>query len=311
MGKDLKPKEQRRRPRYWQFTYIHAKHCFTQRHRKLLTIVSHNCCLQAQKRQSISESPETISHFKIESTETSDSAREQINILSPQVDTTPEKGSDVHLNDNDGTPYENSMIQRINKQQQDLEKDSTASIPSTETPGIGVSETDAGHLEASPILTDKEAVTSTSNGELVNEIASVGREEHPLPLIAKEVVAKEVEVMHENNQVQSVDAGQDNRYKDADVPPNSDQERSPSISTDVPSNRKNQLEVADGNEEPVIERSKQLEPKTGSSPLKVQEQDQLEEVSYLLWGEYSYTSFVLDLNLVTLPFRLLLSSFFS
>lgn len=270
-----------------------------------MIIVSHNSCLQAQKRQSISESPETISHNKIESTETSDSAREQINILSPQVDTTPEKGSDVHLNDNDGTPYENSMIQRINKQQQDLEKDSTASIPSTETPGIGVSETDAGQLEASPILTDKEAVTSTSNGELVNEIASVGREEQPLP------IAKEVEVMHENNQVQSVDAGQDNRYQDADVPPNFDQERSPSIATDVPSNRKNQLEVADGNEEPVIERSKQLEPKTGSSPLKVQEQDQLEEVSYLLWGEYSYTSFVLDLNLVTLPFRLLLSSFFS
>ncbi|KAK9947827.1 hypothetical protein M0R45_003430 [Rubus argutus] len=236
---------------------------------------------KAQKRQSISESPETISHNKIESTETSDSAREQINILSPQVDTTPEKGSDVHLNDNDGTPYENSMIQRINKQQQDLEKDSTASIPSTETPGIGVSETDAGQLEASPILTDKEAVTSTSNGELVNEIASVGREEHPLP-IAKEVVAKEVEVMHENNQVQSVDADQDNRYKDADVPPNFDQERSPSIATDVPSNRKNQLEVADGNEEPVIERSKQLEPKTGSSPLKVQEQDQLEEAQGLL-----------------------------
>ncbi|KAK9947801.1 hypothetical protein M0R45_003406 [Rubus argutus] len=107
---------------------------------------------KAQKRQSISESPETISHNKIESTETSDSAREQINILSPQVDTTPEKGSDVHLNDNDGTPYENSMIQRINKQQQDLEKDSTASIPSTETPGIGVSETDAGQLEASQFL---------------------------------------------------------------------------------------------------------------------------------------------------------------
>lgn len=246
-----------------------------------MTIVTHNWCLQAQKRQSISESPETISHNKIESTETSDSAREQTNILTPQVDATPEKGSDVHLNDNDGTPYENSMIQTISKQEQDLEKDSTASIPLTETPGIGVSETDAGQLEASPILTDREAVTSTSNGELVNEIAAVGREEHLLPLIAKEV-----EVVHENNQVQSVDSGQDNRYKDADVPPNFDQERSLSIATNVPSNRKNQLEVADGNEEPVIERSKQLEPKAGSSPLKVQEQDQLEEVSYLLWGEY-------------------------
>lgn len=245
-----------------------------------MTIVTH-WCLQAQKRQSISESPETISHNKIESTETSDSAREQTNILTPQVDATPEKGSDVHLNDNGGTPYETSMIQTINKQEQDLEKGSTASIPLTETPGIGVSETDAGQLEASPILTDREAVTSTSNGELVNEIASVGWEEHLLPLIAKEV-----EVGHENNQVQSVDAGQDNRYKDADVPPDFDQERSPSIATNVSSNRQNHLEVADGNEEPVIERSKQLEPKAGSSPLKVQEQDQLEEVNYLLWGEY-------------------------
>ncbi|KAM5547590.1 golgin candidate 1 [Rosa sericea] len=232
---------------------------------------------KAQKRQSINETSETSSHNKTESLEKSDSAHAQINILTPQVDSTPEKAGDVHLNDNGGTPSENPVIQTINEQQQDLEKDSTASIPITETPGIGVSETDAGQLEASPILTDREAATSTSNGELVNENAAVGREEHPSPLIAKEV-----EVVHENNQVQSVDAGQDKRSKDADVPPTPVQERSQSIATDVPSNRKNQSEVADGNEEPVLERSKQLEHKAGSSPSKVREQDQLEEAQGLL-----------------------------
>ncbi|XP_024181904.1 golgin candidate 1 isoform X1 [Rosa chinensis] len=232
---------------------------------------------KAQKRQSINETSETSSHNKTESLETSDSAHAQINILTPQVDSTPEKASDVHLNDNGGTPSENPVIQTINEQQQDLEKDSTASIPITETPGIGVSETDAGQLEASPILTDRESATSTSNGELVNENAAVGREEHPLPLIVREV-----EVVDENNQVQSVDVGQDKRSKDADVPPTLVQERSQSIATDVPSNRKNQSEVADGNEEPVLERSKQLEHKAGSSPSKVPEQDQLEEAQGLL-----------------------------
>ncbi|KAL6221870.1 hypothetical protein ACLB2K_005262 [Fragaria x ananassa] len=232
---------------------------------------------KAQKRQSINETSETSSHNKTESPETSGSAHAQINIPTPQVDSTPEKGSEFHLNDNNGTPSENPVIQTINKQQKDFEKDSTASIPIIETPGIGVNEMDAGKPEVSPIPTDREGSTSTSNGELVNEIPAVGQEEHPSP-----VIATEVDIVHENNQVQSVDAGQDNRSKEAGVPPTSDQERSQSIATDVPSNTKGQLEVADGKEEPVLERSKQLEHKAGSSPIKVQEQDQLEEAQGLL-----------------------------
>ena len=81
------------------------------------------CCFQAQKRQSINETSETSSHNKTESPETSGSAHAQINIPTPQVDSTPEKGSEFHLNDNNGTPSENPVIQTINKQQKDFEKE--------------------------------------------------------------------------------------------------------------------------------------------------------------------------------------------
>ncbi|XP_050368945.1 golgin candidate 1 [Argentina anserina] len=228
---------------------------------------------KAQKRQPINETSETSSKNKTEAPETSASALAQ----TPQVDSKPEKGSDVHLNDNDGTSSENPVIQTIEEQQKDLKTDSTASIPMNETPGIGTSETDAGKLEASPVPTEREASSSTSNGKLVNKIATVGPEEQHLP-----VVAKEVEVVHENNHVDSVDAAQDKRSKDAGAPSTFEQERSHSTATDVPSNKEGQLEVADGSEEPVLERRKQNEHKAGSSPIKVQEQDQLEEAQGLL-----------------------------
>ncbi|PQQ10631.1 golgin candidate 1 isoform X1 [Prunus yedoensis var. nudiflora] len=213
---------------------------------------------KAQKRQSINESPNT-----------SDSAREQISILTSQVDATPEIDSDAHLNDNDGTPSVNPSSQPINEKQQNLEKDSTVSIPLTETTAIEVGQNNADEAEASTTSTDKEAVTSTSNGELVNEIPSDGHEEHPFPLSAKEV-----EVVDENHQVESVDAGQDNKSRDADVHPETDQNRTESTTTTAISNRETQSKVADGNEEPVIEQSKQVEHKAGSTPVKVQEQDQ-------------------------------------
>ncbi|XP_021807209.1 golgin candidate 1 isoform X2 [Prunus avium] len=221
---------------------------------------------KAQKRQSMNESPNT-----------SDSAREQISILTltSQVDATPEIDSDAHLNDNDGTPSVNPSSQPINEKQQNLEKDSTVSIPLTETTAIAVGQINAHEVEASTTSTDKEAVTSTSNGELVNEIPSDGHEEHPFPLSAKEV-----EVVDENHQVESVDAGQDNKSRDADVHPETDQNRTESTTTTAISNRETQSKVADGNEEPVIEQSKQVEHKAGSTPVKVQEQDQSKQVEH-------------------------------
>ncbi|XP_008242507.1 PREDICTED: golgin candidate 1 isoform X3 [Prunus mume] len=219
---------------------------------------------KAQKRQSMNESPNT-----------SDSAPEQISILTSQVDVTPEIDSDAHLNDNDGTPSINPSSQPINEKQQNLEKDSTVSIPLTETTAIELGQNNADEAEASTTSTDKEAVTSTSNGELVNEIPSDGHEEHPFPLSATEV-----EVVDENHQVESVDAGQDNNFRDADVHPETDQNRTESSTTTAISNRETQSKVADGNEEPVIEQSKQVEHKAGSTPVKVQEQDQSKQVDH-------------------------------
>ncbi|XP_034223708.1 golgin candidate 1 isoform X3 [Prunus dulcis] len=219
---------------------------------------------KAQKRQSMNESPNT-----------SDSAREQISILTSQVDATPEIDSDAHLNNNDGTPSVNPSSQPINEKQQNLEKDSTVSIPLTETTAIEVGQNNAHEAEASTTSTDKEAVTSTSNGELVNEIPPDGHEEHPFPLSAKEV-----EVVDENHQVESVDAGQENKSRDADVHPETDQNRTESTTTTAISNRETQSKVADVNEEPVIEQSKQVEHKAGSTPVKVQEQDQSRQVEH-------------------------------
>ncbi|XP_050127927.1 golgin candidate 1-like isoform X2 [Malus sylvestris] len=220
---------------------------------------------KAQKRQSMHHSQKI-----------SDSAREQISTLASQADVTPEIDSDVRLNENDGTPSADPTSRIINEQQQNLDKDTTISIPLTETRAFEVDESNVEQAEASTTITDREAITSTSNGKIVNEIASDGCEEHPLPSSAKEV-----EVVDENHQVGSVDAGQDNKSRAPDVHPEIDQGRSEST-TDSISNSETQLKVTDGNEEPVVEKNKQLEHKSGSSSVKVQEQDQIEEAQGLL-----------------------------
>ncbi|KAM1090194.1 hypothetical protein ACFX14_017865 [Malus domestica] len=220
---------------------------------------------KAQKRQSMHHSQKI-----------SDSAREQISTLASQADVTPEIDSDVRLNENDGTPSADPTSRIINEQQQNLDKDTTISIPLTETRAFEVDESNVEQAEASTTITDREAITSTSNGKIVNEIASDGCEEHPLP-----PSAKEVEVVDENHQVGSVDAGQDNKSRAPDVHPEIDQGRSEST-TDSISNSETQLKVTDGNEEPVVEKNKQLEHKSGSSSVKVQEQDQIEEAQGLL-----------------------------
>ncbi|XP_068343413.1 golgin candidate 1-like isoform X2 [Pyrus communis] len=222
---------------------------------------------KAQKRQSTNESQKM-----------SDSASEQISTLTSQTDVTPEKDSDAHLNENGGAPFfADPTSQTINEQQQNHEKDPIMSIPLTETRAIEVGESNAERAEASTTLTDREANTSTSNGKLVNEIDSDGHEEHPLPS-----PAKEVEVVDENHQVESVDAGQDSKSRNSDVHPEIGQGRTESINTDAISNRETQPKVADGNEEPVVEKNKLIEHKSGSSPVKVQEQDQIEEAQGLL-----------------------------
>ncbi|KAM0969658.1 hypothetical protein TB2_017501 [Malus domestica] len=220
---------------------------------------------KAQKRQSMHHSQKI-----------NDSAREQISTLASQADVTPEIDSDVRLNENDGTPSADPTSRIINEQQQNLDKDTTISIPLTETRAFEVDESNVEQAEASTTITDREAITSTSNGKIVNEIASDGCEEHPLP-----PSAKEVEVVDENHQVGSVDAGQDNKSRAPDVHPEIDQGRSEST-TDSISNSETQLKVTDGNEEPVVEKNKQLEHKSGSSSVKVQEQDQIEEAQGLL-----------------------------
>ncbi|KAG6723568.1 hypothetical protein I3842_03G214900 [Carya illinoinensis] len=193
--------------------------------------------------------------------------------MMPLVDVKPENDMAVQLVENDGTPTI-SISQTNNVQEHNIEKDSPlVGIPPTERPVSDVVENNDRHMEVPSILTDVEAVSSTSNGELVNENASDVPNEHPFLSLP----AEKVEIFNEdipNDASQSIKSG------DTDVKLKIDLESSQSVSTDFPRNSDTQLKDAVIKVEPLVDQKRQQELKVDDSQMKVQEQ--LDEAQGLL-----------------------------
>ncbi|XP_042972908.1 golgin candidate 1-like isoform X2 [Carya illinoinensis] len=203
----------------------------------------------------------------------SDTSQDQTSAMMPLVDVKPENDMAVQLVENDGTPTI-SISQTNNVQEHNIEKDSPlVGIPPTERPVSDVVENNDRHMEVPSILTDVEAVSSTSNGELVNENASDVPNEHPFLSLP----AEKVEIFNEdipNDASQSIKSG------DTDVKLKIDLESSQSVSTDFPRNSDTQLKDAVIKVEPLVDQKRQQELKVDDSQMKVQEQ--LDEAQGLL-----------------------------
>lgn len=209
--------------------------------------------MQAQKRVPVNES---------------DTLQEQTSIVTSQVDLTPENDRAAQLVENEGTPTK-SVSQTDDVQQHSFDNDyPMVGIPLTETLANDVVKHDADAMEVPSTVADVEAVSSSSNGEPVNENTSdVHKEQPPLSLPTKEVNIA--------NEDQPIDAGQ-SKPGDTDVTGKIDLDSSQSVSTDLPSNSETQLKDADVKVEPLVNQNRQQENKANGSPLK--EQDQLDEV---------------------------------
>ena len=141
--------------------------------------------------------------------------------------------------ENEETLPSKSITQTSTENQHDAEKDATVTADSAK---------------------------STSNGELLNEKDLDVPVEHPPPLL------KEIAVVNENH---PIDDGQNIKSKEADVPVNIDQEKSQSTVTSSPVNKETSTKVADFKVEPLVNQKKQLENKADSSPVTVQELDEV------------------------------------
>ncbi|GMY36154.1 golgin candidate 1 isoform X1 [Fagus crenata] len=202
----------------------------------------------------------------------SDTLQEQTSIVTSQVDLTPENDRAAQLVENEGTPTK-SVSQTNDVEQHSIDNDyPMVGIPLTETLANDVVKHDADAMEVPSTVAGVEAVSSSSNGEPVNENTSdVHKEQPPLSLPTKEVNIA--------NEDQPIDAGQ-SKPGDTDVTGKIDLDSSQSVSTDLPSNSETQLKDADVKVEPLVNQNRQQENKANGSPLK--EQDQLDEAQGLL-----------------------------
>ncbi|KAJ6914118.1 hypothetical protein NC651_016391 [Populus alba x Populus x berolinensis] len=146
----------------------------------------------------------------------------------------------------------------------------TLSVENEETlPSKSITQTSTENqhdAEKDATVTAVGSAKSTSNGELLNEKDLDVPVEHPPPL------PKEIAVVNEDH---PIDDGQNIKSKEADVPVNIDQEKSQSTVTSSPVNKETSTEVADFKVEPLVNQKKQLENKADSSPVTVQELDEV------------------------------------
>ncbi|XP_062090880.1 golgin candidate 1 isoform X2 [Humulus lupulus] len=207
---------------------------------------------------------------------TTDTAQEQNDTITSQVAVTPEKDKDTLLNKNDGTSSSYSTVQTTTENQDDFNNNSPLlEIPHTEALGNDKSKNDTNLVEVPVNNTDQEAVTSTSNVELLNESISEVCEDISLPI--GPVPAEEVEIV---NTLDPVETDPGTKSGDTDVSRKIDQEKSQSTNVDVLKDGETQSRVADLNIEPLSNQKKQEEQKAVASPKKVQEQ--LDEAQGLL-----------------------------
>ncbi|KAJ6435439.1 hypothetical protein OIU84_000597 [Salix udensis] len=117
-----------------------------------------------------------------------------------------------------------------------------------------------------------DSATSTSNGELLNERDSDVPVEHRAPLPVKEI--QTVKEDHPSDDGQNIKSGE------ADVPVETDHEKSLSTPTSSPVCKESSLKDADLEVEPLANKKTQLENKADTSPMTMQ--DQLDEAQGLL-----------------------------
>lgn len=217
--------------------------------------------MQAQKRLSTNE-PSKIN----------DTAQVQTGTQPAVSDIAPDKDRATRSFENDETTSSNSTAQANNEQLQNGNKDASVfGIPSLETLPNDMVKPEADLPEVAPTVTDVEAIASTSNGELVNDKADAN-EGQPASLSP----TAGVEIVSEDH---PVEAGQNIKSRDADVPSQIDQEGSQSVNVDAPSSSDTQSNDSESKVETISNQKKQQEHKGDASPMKLQ--DQLDEVKYL------------------------------
>lgn len=219
-----------------------------------------------------------------------DSVREQTGTLAPQaVNATPVTDRDAPLNQNDVAASEKSLVQKTNEQIENLGNDSPLSgIPILEASKSDDTENDTDNGKVQVPVTEEIDVTSTSNSDLLSESTVETHEDNSSPL-----PSKEIKIASDDHTI-VVEPGL--KHEDSDIPPKIDQEISQSDKIDVQKNNETPVEVADDKGEASVNQTKQEEQKTDTSPQK--EQDQLDEVKYLLSGK------ILDLTFIRNFFRL-------
>lgn len=174
--------------------------------------------------------------------------------------------------ENEGTHSSKPIAQTSTEQQHNADKDAS-SIWSSGTLANEVDIHNVDHVEVPVTVNIADTVTSTSNGELLNEKASDVPVEHP----PSRLPAKEIEVGNEDH---PIDGGQNIKLRDAKIASNIDQERSQSTISDSPVNIETPIKDADHKVEPLVNQKNQEEHKADTSPMNIQ--DQLDEVNYLL-----------------------------
>lgn len=211
-----------------------------------------------------------------QSYKSSDAAGELTSTQTSQLDVAFDKDRTTVSVENDATPSSKLMPQTVTEQQQNTDEDAS-STTSSERLASEVIKQDSDHMEVPVTAADVDAATSTSNGELVNEkVSDVPIEHPPSPL-----PAKEIEVLNEDHQDHPIDAGQDIKLRDADVPSKIDQEISPLAINDPLINGETLIKDADIKTEPLVnQQNQQQQLKADTSPMKIQ--DQLDEAQGLL-----------------------------
>ncbi|XP_048227977.1 golgin candidate 1 isoform X1 [Ricinus communis] len=211
---------------------------------------------------------------KIESDKASSAKAEFITTQTSQLEMESEDRAALSV-EHDTAPTSKSILHVVAEQQQDIDKDAS-SIKSPERLANEVVKHDTDNVEVPVAAADADAKTSTSNGEILNEKAPDGFLEHP----PSPLPAKEIEVLNEDHQDHPIDAGVNIKLSDAEVPLETDQERSQSANIDTPINDEIVLKDADLKANPVVNQQDHHQQKADNSPKKIQ--DQLEEAQGLL-----------------------------
>ncbi|XP_050218175.1 golgin candidate 1 isoform X2 [Mercurialis annua] len=218
---------------------------------------------KAQKRQSTNKYNKT-----------SNAKNDLTTAQSSQSEMESDKDKAVLSVEQNASSSSNPITQTENEQQQDTSRE-VSTVTSSERLAIDVNH-DAEHVEVPVDAVDADVKRSSSSGDILNAKGPDAPIEHPpLPL-----PAKEIEVLNVDHQDHVNDAGKNIKLRDAEVPSETDQEKSQSAITNPPINGVPPLKDADIEAEPVVNQQNHQLYKADTSPKKLQ--DQLDEAQGLL-----------------------------